>query len=69
MAPDASWTNCGSNPLAGTRRGWDEIAAMFGKLMKLTGFTDTMAVRDIWPQTGTRSRCRTPCRRSKAASR
>lgn len=36
MTPDATWTNGGSNPLAGTHRGWDEISAMFGRLMELT---------------------------------
>ncbi len=47
MTPDATWTNGGANPLSGTHHGWDEIAAMFGKLMELTEFTFTMQVLDV----------------------
>ncbi|MCY7365623.1 MAG: nuclear transport factor 2 family protein [Frankiaceae bacterium] len=47
MTPDATWINGGSNPLAGTHRGWEEISAMFGKLMELTEFTYTMNVLDM----------------------
>jgi len=47
MTRDATWTNGGSNPLAGTHRGWDEISTMFGKLMELTDFTFAMNVLDM----------------------
>ena len=37
LAEGASWANAGSGPLAGTYRGWDDIAAMFMRLFDLTG--------------------------------
>lgn len=39
FTPDATWTNAGSSIIAGTFRGWDDIAGMFGALMEATGFT------------------------------
>lgn len=44
---DATWTSGGSGPLAGTFRGWPEIAGMFGKLMELTGGTFRTQVLSI----------------------
>ncbi len=42
---DATWTNAGSGPLAGTYRGWPEVSAMFGRLMELTGGTYRFELR------------------------
>ena len=44
---DATWTTAGSSPLSGTYRGWDEISAMFGTLMELTGFSFTMELISV----------------------
>lgn len=45
--PDATWTNGGSGPLAGTYRGWDEVSGMFGRLLELTGGTFRMEVLSL----------------------
>lgn len=44
---DATWTNAGSGPLAGTYRGWSEIVGMFGRLVELTGGTYRLEVRSV----------------------
>jgi ketosteroid isomerase-like protein len=44
---DATWTNAGTGPLAGTFRGWSEISGMFGRLFEITGGTYTMEVRSV----------------------
>ena len=46
-ADDATWTNAGSGPLAGTYRGWDEVQGMLLKLFELTGGTFKMNVQSI----------------------
>jgi ketosteroid isomerase-like protein len=45
--PDATWTNAGAGPLAGTFRGWPEVSGMFGRLFELTGGTFSMEVRSL----------------------
>lgn len=42
MTDDATWTNAGSSPLAGTCSGWAAISEMFGRLFELTGGTFSM---------------------------
>lgn len=44
---DATWTNLGSGPLAGTFRGWEQISGMFGRLFEITGGTYTMEVQSV----------------------
>jgi ketosteroid isomerase-like protein len=48
MTDDCTWTNEGTSPLAGTHRGWDEIAAMFGRLFTLTDGTFSMDVQSLF---------------------
>ena len=46
-AADATWTNAGSSPIAGTYRGWDEIQGMLVRLFELTGGTFKTSVQSI----------------------
>src|SRR5437763_12086944 len=46
-ADQATWTNAGSSPVAGTYRGWDEIQGMLVKLFELTGGTFKTSVQSI----------------------
>ena len=46
-ADDATWTNAGSSPIAGTYRGWDEIQGMLVKLFEITGGTFKTSVQSI----------------------
>jgi len=46
-ADNATWTNAGSSPIAGTYRGWDEIQGMLVKLFELTGGTFKTTVHSI----------------------
>ena len=47
MTDDCVWTIPGTSPIAGTHRGWDEIVAMFGKLLEATEGTMTMELQSV----------------------
>ena len=46
-ADNATWTNAGSSPIAGTYRGWDEVQGMLGKLFEITGGTFKTSLQSI----------------------
>jgi len=46
-ADNATWTNAGSSPIAGTYHGWDEIQGMLFKLFELTGGTFKTRVQSV----------------------
>ena len=41
MTDDCVWINNGEGPTAGTFHGWDQIVAMFGELVTMTGGTQS----------------------------
>lgn len=44
LTDDCTWTNPGTSAIAGTYEGWDQIAAMFGRLFEISGGTFSMDV-------------------------
>lgn len=42
MTEDVIWESEGRSALSGTYRGWDEVSAMFGRLLEITGGTFAM---------------------------
>lgn len=46
-ATNATWTNSGSSPLAGTYHGWDEIQGMLLRLFEITGGTFKTSVQSV----------------------
>ena len=47
LTDDCKWTVAGHSPLSGTYRGWDEISAMFGRLLERTGGSFSMNVLSV----------------------
>ena len=47
FAPDIKWHVGGRSQLAGTYNGWDEVQALFGKLVDLSGGTFNLEIHDL----------------------